>query len=580
MFQYHPYLIPVILATALSGFIALYSFSRRRTRGAAAFSLLMLLVFIWEFFYMFEISTTDFELMKLFLRLQYLAIPFIPVVLLYFVLEYGGYYRFLNFKYIGLLLIVPVASLILLLTDDYHHLFYIVECMVAVDYIIVRGFEAGLVYNLLWIYSGILYFLSAVISFHIYLSSQGLQKVQSAVLVGALYASLFVEILYQVGVSPFPYLDLTAIIFPISGLCIMIGLFKYNFFEIVPLPKQTIFSSLSEGIIVLDSKKRIIDINSIAQDMLGGGVESDGSLLFEKDTFLKRYEDRMNSPARIAFLAKVERDGGEKFYAVSVTPVMYKEEEPVYRILVLRDITHEKRYERELEKSRSSLKIANEKISLLNSVTRHDILNNITVLSAYADLIGDQIPEEGKSRDYIDKMKIAIGQITQQIRFTADYQNMGVSDPIWQNMRGVVGEAWESLGSVKSSVEFEADIPENLEIYADMLLSKVFYNLFENSIRHGERVTKILVSFDKKPDGSGVVIVEDNGVGLPDDIKSRIFSKGFGKNTGLGLFLVSEILSITKMEIFETGKEGKGARFEIVIHPKGYRFKGKIGEQY
>ena len=575
MFQYHPYLIPVILAAALSGFIALYSFRRRRTRGAAAFSLLMLLVFIWEFFYMFEMSSTNFESMKLFLRLQYFAIPFIPVVLLYFVLEYGGYYKYLNFKYIGLLLVVPLVSLILLLTDDFHHLFFNIEYMVAADYIIVRGFEAGPVYSLLWIYCGILYFLSAVISFHIYLSSQGIQKIQSAVLVGALYASLFVEILYQAGVSPYPYLDLTAIIFPISGLCIMIGLFKYSFFDIVPLPKQTIFSSLSEGIIVLDSKKRIIDINSIAQDMLEGEVESDGSLLFEKDTFLKRYEDRMNSPACIAFLAKVERDGGEKFYAVSVTPIMLNEEDPVYRILVLRDITHEKKYERELEKSRSSLKIANEKISLLNSVTRHDILNNITVLSAYADLIGDQIPGEGKSRDYLEKMIKAIEQITQQIRFTADYQNMGVDDPIWQNMRRVVREAWESLGSVTSRVEFEIDLPENLEIYADFLLSKVFYNLFENSIRHGERVTKISVSFDTKQDGSGVVIVGDNGVGIPDDVKDRIFSKGFGKNTGLGLFLASEILSITKIEISETGTEGKGARFEMVVHPNGWRIREK-----
>ncbi len=544
-------------------------------RGATAFSLLMLLVFIWEFFYMFEMSSTNFESMKLFLRLQYFAIPFIPVVLLYFILEYGGYYRLLNFKYIGLLLVVPLVSLILLLTDDFHHLFFNIEYMVAADYIIVRGFEAGPVYNLLWIYSGILFFLSAVISFHIHLSSQGIQRVQSGVLVGALSASLFVELLYQVGVSPYPYLDLTTIVFPISGLCIMIGLFKYNFFDIVPLPKQTIFSSLSEGIIVLDSKKRIIDINSIAQDMLGGGVEVDGSLLFEKDTFLNKYEDRMNSPACIAFLARVERDGGEKFYAVSVTPISLNDGDNVYRILVLRDITHEKKYERELEKSRNSLKIANEKNSLLNSVTRHDILNNITVLSAYADLIGDQIPEEGKSRDYLDKMIKAIEQITQQIRFTADYQNMGVDDPIWQNMRRVVREAWESLGSVTSRIEFEVDLPENLEIYADFLLSKVFYNLFENSIRHGERVTKISVSFYTKPDGSGVVIVEDNGVGIPEDTKPRIFSKGFGKNTGLGLFLASEILSITKIGIFETGTEGKGARFEMVVHPNGWRVKEK-----
>ena len=191
------------------------------------------------------------------------------------------------------------------------------------------------------------------------------------------------------------------------------------------------------------------------------------------------------------------------------------------------------------------------------------------------DVRGDQIPEEGKSRDYLDKMIKAIEQITQQIRFTADYQNMGVDDPIWQNMRRVVREAWESLGSVTSRIEFEVDLPENLEIYADFLLSKVFYNLFENSIRHGERVTKISVSFYTKPDGSGVVIVEDNGVGIPEDTKPRIFSKGFGKNTGLGLFLASEILSITKIGIFETGTEGKGARFEMVVHPNGWRVKEK-----
>ncbi len=571
MFQFHPYLIPVFLSTAITGSIALYAFLRRKYRGSTAFSVIMALIFIWSLFYMCELGTSDFALQKLFLRLQYLAIPFLPVAVLYFVLEYGGYYRFLNIKFFSLVLAPSVAAFILLLTNGYHQLFFTQEYMVIVNDIIIRGFHPGPAYTLISIYYAVIYFISAAILIHIHLSSQGIQKVQSAVLIGAFLAPFFVGMLYYVGITPYPYLDFTVIIFPVSGLCVMIGLFRYRFFDIVPLPKQILFSSLSEGIVVLDEKKRILDINSAAQEILGEDVEADGSLIFDKDTFLNKYRERFESRRELAFLARIGTDGTEKFYAVSVTPVILNEDEPVYRVVVIRDITPEKKYERELEKSRSSLRIANEKISLLNSITRHDILNNITVLSAYTAMLGDDIPEESESGQYLNKINRSIEEITHQIRFTADYQNMGVDDPVWQELEPLIADAWNSLGLMKSDVVLNVDLPDRIEIYADMLFSKVFYNLFENSIRHGETVTAISISFAEKPDGTGVIVVADDGAGIPDDIKGRIFSKGFGKNTGLGLFLVSEILSITKMEIFETGKEGEGARFEILIHPKGWK---------
>ena len=64
------------------------------------------------------------------------------------------------------------------------------------------------------------------------------------------------------------------------------------------------------------------------------------------------------------------------------------------------------------------------------------------------------------------------------------------------------------------------------------------------------------------------IIWEDNGVGIPAEDKERIFERGFGKNTGLGLFLVREVLSLTGIEITENGEPGKGARFEMAV-PKG-----------
>ena len=75
--------------------------------------------------------------------------------------------------------------------------------------------------------------------------------------------------------------------------------------------------------------------------------------------------------------------------------------------------------------------------------------------------------------------------------------------------------------------------------------------------------------FPRKETADGLLIIcEDNGVGVPPQDKTKIFAKGFGRDSGLGLFLIREILSITKISIQETGDYGKGARFEMLI-PKG-----------
>jgi signal transduction histidine kinase len=83
-------------------------------------------------------------------------------------------------------------------------------------------------------------------------------------------------------------------------------------------------------------------------------------------------------------------------------------------------------------------------------------------------------------------------------------------------------------------------------------------------------VSQIRVSFRER-EGYGVVIVEDNGAGIPVSMKERIFEHGVGSNTGLGLFLVREILDITGISISETGTEGNGARFEINVPKGSYR---------
>jgi signal transduction histidine kinase len=112
-----------------------------------------------------------------------------------------------------------------------------------------------------------------------------------------------------------------------------------------------------------------------------------------------------------------------------------------------------------------------------------------------------------------------------------------------------------------------------VEVFADPLMEKVFYNLMENSLRHGEHATHMDFS-DKETESGLILTYADNGVGVTAEDKKKLFQKGFGKHTGLGLFLSKEILSITGITITENGEPGKGARFEMVVPKGAYRFTG------
>nr|WP_280897474.1 HAMP domain-containing sensor histidine kinase [Methanolinea mesophila] len=161
-------------------------------------------------------------------------------------------------------------------------------------------------------------------------------------------------------------------------------------------------------------------------------------------------------------------------------------------------------------------------------------------------------------------MNEAVDAIQRQIEFTRFYQDIGVEEPLWQ-------DAGTLVKKVESQIEIGGIVLENdlpgLEIFADPLIEKVFYNLVENSLRHGGHVTNIRFSFTENPGGL-VLSYRDNGTGISAEDKKKLFQRGFGKHTGLGLFLSREILSITDMTIRETGEPGEGVNFEIFV-PKG-----------
>ena len=263
----------------------------------------------------------------------------------------------------------------------------------------------------------------------------------------------------------------------------------------------------------------------------------------------------------------VRRDGSEIRVMITAR-LQYAADESLVQIEgFCEDITERKVFEMEMqyheaELNRYALALsqANKKLNLLQSITRHDILNQLTALGGYLEMMKCSVTDP-QLLEYVTTGERVTETIGTQIKFTRDYQNVGISSPQWFDVGKTVRDATSPL--TLGNIMLENDI-HGLTVFADPLFEKVFYNLVENALRHAKGMTRIRFSYHLSGD-SAVLVCEDDGCGVPSGKKEAIFRREYFKHTGFGLFLTREILGITGITIRETGGPGTGARFEIGI---------------
>jgi len=225
--------------------------------------------------------------------------------------------------------------------------------------------------------------------------------------------------------------------------------------------------------------------------------------------------------------------------------------------------------EKEIADLKARVAFLEKKIQFVGSITRHDVLNQMTAILGYTELLGMMI-EDPKLKSFIEKEQTALNKIRRQFQIAKDYQNIAVEPPRWQNIHNLAVRVAETIELNNVRI-----IAETLKasVLADPQLEKVFYHLFENTVLHGDSATEIRVSVEKSGEDD-ILVVEDNGCGIPLLEKEKIFEMGFGKGIGWGLFLSRDILAVTGMTITECGTPGRGARFEIRIPPGHLRQDG------
>jgi PAS domain S-box-containing protein len=227
-------------------------------------------------------------------------------------------------------------------------------------------------------------------------------------------------------------------------------------------------------------------------------------------------------------------------------------------IEVVRDISENKR-------NMNALRTANVKLNLLSSITRHDIKNQLMTLTGHMMLIDGNQNDVGQ---HLQKAETAANHISAMIQFTKTYEDIGVYAPAWQSVRELVDKCSKEVHM--GTIRVVNDVSAGIEIFADPLIIKVFYNLIDNAVRHGGKTSTIRF-YSEERNGMRTIFCEDDGVGIPEEMKENLFMKGFGKDHGLGLIISREILAITGIKICEIGEHGHGAKFRMTISDHGLR---------
>jgi len=286
----------------------------------------------------------------------------------------------------------------------------------------------------------------------------------------------------------------------------------------------------------------------------------------DRERFLTSVREAVSTKTRWKFESQFTKPSGETIWLSAVSNPVMQNGTLLFDGIVF-DVTERMRSQKALEQ-------ATKKLNLLNYVTFRDIQNMIFTVSGYQALAKTSV-QGSPAADLIGKEDEILQKISHSLKFVQSYQDLGIRPPQWQNVGQVFLLSISHLDFLRINHDLHVD---GLELFADPLLEQVFQILADNTLVHGKTATKVTLTFSREAE-TLTLCYDDDGAGIPEETKIRMFSPDFQRQKGVGLFLAKEILEITGITIRETGTPGKGARFEMVVPAGAFRFSGGTPHQ-
>jgi len=339
---------------------------------------------------------------------------------------------------------------------------------------------------------------------------------------------------------------------------------------------ERLFRGNPEAAVYLSTDFHILDINPRFERLFGYSLaEIKGKHLDDVIVQKERLEEagNLNQRALQGYVyhdtLRRRKDGRLIPVSISAAPIAVEDRLEGY-VGMYKDISELRNTEEALKETMGKLATINEKLRVVGSLTRHDVQNKLTLVTGNAYLVKKKAISDPETLERLRGIEEACRQIVEIFDFARSYETLGEEEPRYVDVADAFDKAASQFGDLKgTSTDNEC---KGLIVLADSLLTRLFYNLIDNSLKYGEKLTYMRIRMEKGREELKL-IYEDDGVGIPLAEKSKLFTKGYGKGTGLGLYLIKKIMEAYGWAIKETGEPGKGAQFTMTIPRTNHKSK-------
>jgi len=576
--------LSIILLTAclLNGYLAAVSFRFRKAPGATTFGFFLLTIVLYSLGYAFEIHSTSLPEILFWLKIEYLGISFFPTLLLIYTFQYIGMDNWLKPWFLVTIFTISSLTMIIHLTNGYTHWFYKETSVDISGSLVLIKAVKGFWY---WVHQG--YSIASMGTFNtlffiMYLREDQMKRRQALIVLLSSLAPWICYIIYITGNSPHDF-DLIPFSFLLMGLLTGWGMLKYRLFHLEPLALGNIFECMADGVIILNHQGNIVSYNKAAQGVFDSLTKENINKPFSR--LAEVYPELHNLQENDVTVNKdLEIGTGDTHHHYDVKPsiVYNRTGQPVGRTLIFRDITDRKHTEQLLLNNQDRLTKLNKTKDKLFSIIGHDLrgpMGNIYNLATIINESFDRQSDEDRKRI----IKTLCNSSEQSLKLIenllvwAKSQTGGIQfTPQQFRLNSVVKETLDVLKPIalEKKVSIENTVCPEIGVYADaQMISLVIRNLVANAIKYTRR--EGLISVKAIPSDLEIVVeIEDNGIGIPEEIIRNLFSidRSIRRNgtenepgTGLGLLLCKEFIDQHKGQIGVKKSSEAGTVFYFTI---------------
>ncbi len=567
LWQPSPYTFPLFFASIVSLVAAISSWRRQKTLLGIALALLMLSLAVWSTGYALQLAGADAHTKEFWRDIKNIGVVPVPTLWLIAVLQYTGYRRWLSKRIVTLLAIEPIAWLLISWTNNWHHIFEKSAILVPSGSILLRVVTYGWWFWFNAIYSYLLFIISAILLIHTFLRAHRLYRRQILILLGfvavpwignGIYVS---KLILNWGNGPIP--DITPFLFIAGGLLMIWGTLRYQLMDVVPIARDIIVNNMRNGVLVLDTRGVIVDLNPVVETILGyTEAEIVGTPVFPR---LSQWQDLarcLKQGVEAVGEQALTLDGKLQYFEWRLSPLKEPRAYTIGWVVVFRDITQQKTIEDTLRTTNLQLQKEIEtrerlikELDAFAHTVAHDLKNPLSIIIGYIDVLYLELAEANGAVEHLEyaekvgKTATKMGHIVDELLLLANLRQEDVQMyPI--DTAPIIIEVENRLTALLANARADIIKPK---IWHSALgyapwIEEVWENLISNAIKYGGMPARIEIG--STPEAGGMVRfwVKDNGDGLSPNVRDNIFDEAFtrkvksDRGSGIGLSIVRRII--------------------------------------